>query len=340
MPAPAPPADGRPGVPAAPAYGAAPTSVPPEAEPSQAPEPGGPHAAAAPGPPRSAEATVSGDGPPAETAATPGPGGEPPVVEAYGMAFLAGPDDVDRLLTEMRRRGRWVLSLRGQEVSSASAPAVLLVGEVSCGQRRLTRMVSRALAEVGLTSGEVHTLTAEELAEIDPRDLRGRLAEHDGHTLLFEGLDTVLLDDDRGAAYASALYRARVEGVSGTAVAATCAPDRLRELTDATPELVADFRTVRLPDLSDPDLRVRLAALLAAERKLELTPEAWQVARRDLAALRGRGRLTNARLVEAYLDHACTRHLSQAGETQVFRGEGGMTLTADDLTGVAAELGL
>jgi hypothetical protein len=62
------------------------------------------------------------------------------------------------------------------------------------------------------------------------------------------------------------------------------------------------------------------------------------VVRRDLGLLRGRGRLTNARLVEAYLDRACSRHLSQAGETQVFRGEGAMPLDPGDFQGVAAEL--
>jgi hypothetical protein len=275
--------------------------------------------------------TVVGDD---DTAAPP----ESRAVEAYGIAFLPGADDVERLLTELRRRGVWAQSLRGQEVSSASAPSVLLVGDVSSGQRRLTRMIARTLAEGGANSGEVHTLDADDLAEVDPRRLRELLAEHAGHTLLIEGLDTLVLDQERGAAYATALYRARVEGVSDTAVAATCAPDRLAALSQATPELVTDFRTIRLPDLSDPDARVELAALLAAERHLRLTDGAWQVARSDLGRLRGRGRLTNARLVETYLDRACSRHLSQAGETQVFRGEGALTLDADDFEGVAAEL--
>jgi hypothetical protein len=271
--------------------------------------------------------TVLGDGPAASN-----------LVEAHGITFLPGTDDVERLLTELRRRGKWVQSLRGQEVSSASAPAVLLVGDISCGQRRLTRMIARALAEGGVSSGDVHTLDADDLAETDPRQLRERLAEHAGHTLLIEGLDTLILEDDRGAAYASALYRARVEGVSDTTITATCAPERLSALSQVGPELVTDFRTVRLPDLSDPDRRVELAALLASERHLRPTPEAWVVVRRDLGLLRGRGRLTNARLVEAYLDRACSRHLSQAGETQVFRGEGAMPLDPDDFEGVAAEL--
>jgi len=281
-------------------------------------------------PPTSVTPDPAGDGSPEARASR--------LIEAYGMAFLSGADDVERLLTELRRRGKWVQSLRGQEVSSASAPAVLLVGEISCGQRRLTRMISRALAEGGVSSGDVHTLDADDLAETDPRQLRERLAEYGGHTLLIEGLDTLILDDDRGAAYAAALYRARVEGVSDTTVTATCAPDRLAALSQVSPELVTDFRSVRLPDLSVLETRAELAALLASERHLRLTGGAWDVARRDLARLRGRGRLTNARLVEAYLDRACSRHLSQAGETQVFHGEGGITLDPSDFEGVAAEL--
>jgi hypothetical protein len=121
-------------------------------------------------------------------------------------------------------------------------------------------------------------------------------------------------------------------------VIATCPPERLNALSEAGPELVTDFRSVRLPDLSEPATRVELAALLATERHLALTARAWEVARRDLELLRGRGRLTNARLVEAYLDRACSRHLSQAGETQVFRGEGTLTLDPSDFEGVSAEL--
>jgi hypothetical protein len=292
-------------------------------------------------PPTAAEPPAYSTSPP--TVATGAPatsvsGEVPAVVEAYGISFLPGADDVERLLTELRRRGKWAQSLRGQEVSSASAPAVLLVGDISCGQRRLTRMIARALAEGGMNSGDVRTVDVDDLAEIDPRQLRERLAEHAGHTLLIEGLDALILDDDRGAAYATSLYRLRAEGVSDIALVATCAPDRLSALTEASPELVADFRSVRLPDFADPRARMALAGLLASERHLRLTPGAWEEARRDLGTLRGRGRLTNARLVEAYLDRACSRHLSQAGETQVFRGEISLTLDIGDLTGVAAEL--
>jgi hypothetical protein len=310
-------------VPAPPSAGQEVTAVWPVAKPETSQRPSASAEPSTPGP-----AQPSGQG----------PAGTAHIVEAYGTAFLPGADDVERLLTELRRRGKWAQSLRGQEVSSASAPAVLLVGDISCGQRRLTRMIARALADSGVSSGEVRTVDSGDLAEVDPKQLRDLLTEHAGHTLLIEGLDSLILDDDRGAGYALALYRVRVEGVSDTTVTATCAPERLRSLTQAAPELVTGFRSVRLPDLSEPASRVELAALLASERHLRLTAGAWEVARRDLSLLRGRGRLTNARLVEAYLDRGCSRHLSQAGETQVFGGEGALSLDAGDFEGVAAEL--
>jgi hypothetical protein len=327
----------QPGVPSRPSPSSQPgsSSLPgTTAWPETPPPPVGPaQGASAPSPPPTAIAPE-----PVPPTALGEPEDRPTPVEAYGTRFLPGADDVELLLTELRRRGKWARSLRGQEVSSASAPGVLLVGEVSCGQRRLTRMIARALAEGGVGGGEAHMLDADDLAEIDPRRLRELLDEHAGHTLLIEGLDSLILDDDRGAAYASALYRARVEGVSDTAVTATCAPGRLTALSEASPELVTDFRSVRLPDLSDPGTRVELAGLLATERHLALTGEAWEVVRRDLGRLRGRGRLTNARLVETYLERACSRHLSQAGETQVFRGENTLTLDPRAFDGVADEL--
>jgi AAA lid domain len=264
-----------------------------------------------------------------------GPAGHP-ITEAYGIRFLCGPDDAGQMLTEVRRRSQWARRLRGQEMSSASAPALLLVGAPSTGQRRLARMVSRALAEVEAGSGEIHGLDARELLGRGPEEIRGALDEHAGHTLLLEGLDTLLLDTPQGPAFAAALYRVRAEGVSDTTLLATCAPDRLAQLSAAHPELVTDFRVVRLPDLSGPAPRAALLDVLATERRLSLTPAAWDVARRDLNRIRGRGRLTGARLVETYLDHAATRHLGHADQTQSIGS--GLVLNPPDFDGVAEEL--
>ncbi|MFI0352018.1 hypothetical protein [Actinomadura sp. 9N407] len=276
--------------------------------------------------------------PPPPMPPSPDPGPSPQVAEAYGIRFLCGADDIERVVTEVRRRGKWAKRLRGQEVSSASVPALLLIGAPSSGQRRLARMAARALAEVEVSSGEVHGMHAEELRERGPDGLRAALEDHAGHVLLLEGLETLILDHPQGPAFASTLYRARLEGVSDTALLGTCEPERVGELSAASPELVTDLRAVRLPDLTEPRVRHALLALLAEERRLLLDTGAWQVVDHDLAVLRPRGRLTGARLIEAYLDRAATRHLGRAEATQAIGNASTLSLTAADFEGIAAEL--
>jgi hypothetical protein len=290
-----------------------------------------------------AEAMDPPVGPPVPGPPPPDPAalGVPHVVEAYGNRFLCGLDDVERLLTELRRRGQWARRLRDKEVSSASAPGLLLVGAPSSGQRRLARMVGRALAEVGVGGGEIHGIDAAALRDRGPGEVRAVLDEYAGQTVLLDGLDALVFDDDAGPAFAAALYRARVEGVSQTTLIATCPPDHVGQLSAAHPELVTELRIVRLPDLSDPAARAALLELLAHERRLELSPEAWEIARRDLGRVRGRGRLAGARLVETYLDRAATRHLGQAAKTQDVYSEDDaetLTLVPADFEGVAEEL--
>lgn len=274
--------------------------------------------------------------PPPPLPPAPVPAQVPQVAEAYGLRFLCGADDIERVVTEVRRRGKWARRLRGQEVSSASAPALLLIGAPSSGQRRLARMVARALAEVEASSGEVHGVHAEDLREHGPDGLRAALMENAGHVLLLDGLDGLILDEADGAAYASVLYRTRLEGVNDTALLGTCEPDRVGELTAAAPELTADLRAVRLPDLTDPRARAALVRLLAEERSLRLGAGAQAVVDREVGSLRPRGRLTGARLVEAYLDRAASRHLGSAEATQAIGSA--LSLTAADFEGLAAEL--
>ncbi|MFF5261490.1 hypothetical protein ACFY4C_21305 [Actinomadura viridis] len=276
--------------------------------------------------------------PPPPLPPAPDPGPSPHIAESYGIRFLCGADDIERVVTEVRRRGKWAQRLRGQEVSSASVPALLLIGAPSSGQRRLARMVARALAEVEVSSGEVRGMHAEELRDRGPDGLRAALDEHAGHVLLLEGLETLILDHPQGQAFASTLYRARLEGVSDTALLGTCEPERVGELSAASPELVTDLRAVRLPDLSQPRVRHALLALLAEERRLRVEADAWRVVDRDLAVLRPLGRLTGARLIETYLDRAATRRLGRAEATQAIGNATTLALTADDFEGIAAEL--
>ncbi|WP_157432952.1 hypothetical protein [Actinomadura rifamycini] len=330
----------------APAWpGAGPAAAPPEPAPAAA-DPASPPPPPVPDWARDADREAGGElpPPPAPVPAPPPPLPPAPapdqgahVAEAYGIRFLCGADDIERVVTEVRRRGKWARRLRGQQVSSASAPALLLIGGPSSGQRRLARMVARALAEVEASSGEVRAVHAEDLRERGPEGLRAALEEHAGHVLLLDGLDALILDEDQGPAYATVLYRTRLEGVNDTALLGTCGPDRVGELSAASPELVTDLRAVRLPDLAEPRARAALVGLLAQERSLRLGADAWAVVDREIGGLRPRGRLTGARLVEAYLDRAATRRLGSAEETQALEEET-LSLTASDFAGLAAEL--
>ncbi|TDD26024.1 hypothetical protein E1287_36785 [Actinomadura sp. KC06] len=315
-----------------PAWPGADTAPPPAAAPEAPAEPereAVPHADLPPPP-----APVPEPPPPLRPA--PAPERSPQIAEAYGIRFLCGADDIERVVTEVRRRGKWARRLRGQEVSSASAPALLLIGTPSSGQRRLARMAAAALAEVEASSGQVRSAHAEDLREHGPDGLRAALEEHAGHVLLLDGLDGLILDEAQGPAYASVLFRARLEGVNDTALLGTCEPDRVGELSAASPELVTDLRAVRLPDFSDAAARSALVGLLAEERRLRLGSDAWTVVNREVGTLRPRGRLTGARLVEAYLDRAAARHLGSAEATQAIGSA--LSLTAADFEGLAAEL--
>ncbi|ROO88361.1 hypothetical protein EDD29_6029 [Actinocorallia herbida] len=286
-----------------------------------------------PPPPAPAQTPV-----PAEPFGLPGAPSGGTTVQAYGIRFLCGADDVERMLTEVRRRGKWAQQLRGQEVSSASAPAVLLVGAPSTGQRRLARMITRALAEVGFSGERLRTLHLEQVRENGPDGLPALLDAHSGETLLLEGLDELILDDGQGDAYARALYRVRAEGVTTTTLVASVRPERFEEFAAAHPEIVTDFRTVRLPDLEGGEARLNLLALLAAERFVTIDDHAWQVVRAEFGPVAGRGRLVNARLVETFLDRACTRHLGTADDTLAVIGDHGFVLGAQDVAGIAADL--
>ncbi|MCD0450031.1 hypothetical protein LO762_12630 [Actinocorallia sp. API 0066] len=321
-------------LPPADSFSPAPSTPPAGAAPGVQGEPFG---SAPGGPSAGAQGESFGSG----SSASGGSGGAPgggTVVEAYGIKFLSGVDDIDRMLTEVRRRGKWAQQLRGQEVSSASAPAVLLVGAPSTGQRRLARMIARALAEVGFSGERVRTVHVEQVREAGPDGLDALLAAHSGETVLIEGLDELVLDDGQGASYARALYRVRAEGVTTTTIVASVHPDRFEEFAAAHPELVTDFRTVRLPDLEDGEARLNLLALLAAERFVTVADESWPIIRQELAPLKGRGRLVNARLVETYLDRSCTRHLGTADDTLAVLNNNGFTLTPTDVQGIATEI--
>jgi hypothetical protein len=260
------------------------------------------------------------DRPVDQIAPPPVPAPMPKVAEHFGIRFLSDADDAGELFGELRRRA---------STPGGTAPALLLVGDPHTGQRRLTRLIARTLADAGVGDGSVRTADGGELrgdhATTVETILRGK-----GPPLLFERLDRAVLDAADPTRVASAVVRARS---SRTVLIATCEPDSYARMAESFPELAGAFEVFRLPDLSGVQARLALTHVLADERRVTINTSGLDVVRTDLSRLSGRGDLVGARLVEAYLDLAVGRHLDRAGAPR-----DRMVLAPVDFAGVAEEI--
>ncbi|MCO5968837.1 hypothetical protein [Actinoallomurus soli] len=245
----------------------------------------------------------------------------PEVTERFGIRFVSGADDLARLLDDVHRRAS-----SGEE----TAPALLVVGAPHSGQRRFARLLARTLAGAGTGDGAVRTVDGTEAghtAETLDAALRG------GAPLLLEWIDAALRRAAEPAAVAAAVIRSREGAAGAAALIATCEPGAYDRLKSDFPELAEVFRVFRLPDLDDAETRLALVHVLADERRVTVNAPALQTLKADLPRLTGYGDLVNARLVEAYLDRAVTRHTDRFG---VPRDR--LVLTPEDFTGVAEEI--
>jgi SpoVK/Ycf46/Vps4 family AAA+-type ATPase len=132
---------------------------------------------------------------------------------------------------------------------------------------------------------------------------------------------------------AEAVRAARCDRPTPTTLIATCAPRGYRRLAQDHPALIEAFRVFELPDLTRRGSRLTLLHLLADERRVTVAGEAVEGVTEDLERLRGPGGLVNARLVEAYLEQACQRHVTRAGAAR-----DRLVLTLEDFAGVAEAL--
>ncbi|MCW2917088.1 MAG: ATPase [Actinomycetia bacterium] len=266
-----------------------------------------------------------------------------PVTERFGVRFVfrvgeepEGERDPAVLLDELHRRAGWAQGIvEPAAESSAVAPSVLLVGEVHTGQRRLARMIALTLADAGAGDGAVRTADADDVRGAPPERIQSVLEAGGGASAvtLFERLDMAIMEALDPAVIAEAVRSVRADRPAHTALVATCNPRAYRRLVQDFPELLAVFRVFRLPDLSDLATRLALLHVLADERRVTIDSDALDVVREDLSRLRGPGELVNSRLVEAYLDRACQRHIGRAGGSR-----DRLVLTPQDFSGVAAEI--
>jgi hypothetical protein len=247
----------------------------------------------------------------------------------------------------------------------AGAPSVLLVGEPHTGQARVARMVASALAEAGAGPGRVRTVAAAELRGASASAVGTALSAGDGEVLFVEAFQAVVADAADPVRAAASIRAVRQEGAPRTVLIASCTQRGYRRLLAEYPEMVEGFRVFRTPSLRDAAGRVAVLNVLAAERSVVVDATAFGVVQHDLARLRGRGDLVNARLVEVYLEGAVRRALAReaasggsggidGGSTRVLGGfepnatlvdvprEGGETrepvLLGEDFAGVAEEL--
>ncbi|MFI0357914.1 hypothetical protein [Actinomadura sp. 9N407] len=216
---------------------------------------------------------------------------------------------------------------------ASGPPNVLIVGRPHSGQRRLARLIALTLADAGLGDGAIRAHDADDVRDAAAERLPGLLTRP-GPALLFERLDVAITSAGDPAAAATAVRRARRSPAATAALIATCEPRAYKRLLRDHPRLIEPFQVYHLPDFSDLDRRMTLLHLLADERRVTIGTSALETARADLERLRGPGDLVNARLVEAYLDQACQRHLERAGGASRDR----LVLVPDDLSGVAEGL--
>ncbi|MFB4317526.1 hypothetical protein [Actinomadura sp. 21ATH] len=233
----------------------------------------------------------------------------------------------------MTRVDRGAGSGGGRGGPGEGVPSVLIVGRPHSGQRRLARLIALTLADAGMGDGAIRAHDADDVRDA-PAERLPSLLTRPGPAILFERLDAVVTGAGDPVAVATAVRRARRSPAVSAPLIATCEPGAYKRLLRDHPRLIETFRVYHLPDFGDIERRMTLLHLLADERRVTVGTSALEVARADLERLRGPGDLVNARLVEAYLDQACQRHLERAGGASRDR----LVLFPEDLTGVAEGL--
>lgn len=284
--------------------------------------------------------------PPEEKASEEGVSAIPLQEELPATVDFVGNAALSALLDEVEMAARWAAS-RGD--SRVSRPHVLISAQPSCGQRRLARVLSQRLQGAGLSNGKVIFSHADEFDATSGASAQSQISnafkEAAGSVLLIDDLSKLTTEETQ--AVPRALARTLVEGSPEATLVVTVKPSELLELNSSYPDLVSAFRVINLPPIVSAPERTHLLVNLAAERKMRLSKEAVAICQEDIGTLVGRGRLVNARLVEAYLDRVCARQMTRIAKTKtggelsdLFGKDNSKvsTLTAEDFTGVAAEM--
>lgn len=267
------------------------------------------------------------------------------VIFSSNVLDFVGDEKLKSLLDEIEMAARWASSQKGK----ATRPHVLISAQPSCGQRRLARVLSQKLASAELSDGKVTFIHADELdaesGSSAQRVITEVFAKAKNSVLFIDDLANLVEGESQNVL--RALTRTINESNPDVTLVVTVKPSELLELSSYYPDLVTAFRVIELPSFISSPERTSLLTNLALERNLQLSKKAKALCLEEIGTLVGRGRLVNARLVEAYLDRVCARQMVRiAGVkkdddlTELFGKDNRKyhTLEAEDFEGVAQEM--
>jgi Holliday junction resolvasome RuvABC ATP-dependent DNA helicase subunit len=246
--------------------------------------------------------------------------------EPLAMASPAG-DPLD----ELRGQPDLVAALRdcidiAHGLAGSHGPHLLLTGPEGTGHRLAARAYARGLAAVGVGSGGVHSVRANDLIgsaiwQLNPSvKVAEAFSEAGNGVLLIEGLDR-LVTGDGGVDALEEIRRHLSERESVVTLVATASPGA-ESLAAVNPDLVRRMQQTRTVDL-DTSALVDLFTAMATRRGLLIDDEGRAVAAEVLGAARPAGGFRNARLTEALLERSAI--------VRARRDPSGTVLVGDDI---------
>jgi Holliday junction resolvasome RuvABC ATP-dependent DNA helicase subunit len=234
-------------------------------------------------------------------------------------------------LDELRSQPDLVAALRdcieiARGLAGSHGPHLLLTGPEGTGHRLAARAYARGLAGVGVGSGAVHAVRANDLIgsaiwQLNPSvKVAEAFSEAGNGVLLIEQLDR-LVTGDGGIDALEEIRRHLSERESVVTLVATTSPGA-ESLAAVNPDLVRRMQQIRTVDLDTNGL-VDLFTVMAARRGLLVDDEGRAVAAEVLGAARPAGGFRNARLAEALLERSAI--------VRARRDPSGTALAGDDI---------
>ncbi|MET0217310.1 MAG: AAA family ATPase [Burkholderiales bacterium] len=229
---------------------------------------------------------------------------------------------------------------------------VLVAGPEGTGQRLAARLYAKALADIGVGSGLVHSLHVDELigtaqSEANaPSALRGHLSSASDGVLYIERFDRLVGNAVNGLPLLEAIRNGLSHADNSVSIFATCATDRVPSLTAAAPDLLRRFRVTRTTDFSSEELAHLFAIALQTNGFVLGDDDVATAAEGIFHDYRAIGAFRNARLADALAERSRAAWAKQNDGTPTITQqhvlEGGLptlaAITSDATQEVMAEI--